>query len=1007
MRPTLVISIGGIGAWAVGKTVRKLAAAAEHRAGEEGREALADSLRFLLVDTDEPDSYRELVDEFPDLVKLEIFGPYFNVKKRLERHLADDPWLRNWWPAKYTNIDDIKDGVGHIRLKGKLAYYLALREQGVNSFVNRVISQLAQIAPPEAGHQTVDIYFVCSLSGGTGSGLLLTLAQQLKQDIQFPAPKIYALYLDASALVSEATNQGRAKLEASNCWTTLNEIDFWSGPQAGDLKEFHPFWQIGDYEIAGRDSPFVTLFGIQKGGMAGTLRNKAECVNMLSDCLALRLRPRIQDEIVAREVDVEQAVADEQDVREQSSIRFGSMGVASLRFPVEAVTTYLARRYASSIMDHYFIHPTGEYTNKASDAASTFAKDLKIVQGEEGEERLTKALGEEIELPGETEYSFPDAAAYVLDSYKKVGVAQAAEDYIKALNNHLTYLEKLCQANKARLMEEVDEKIPVKVKSLLTSGTPEALVFAHHFFEGLKMHLENEHRRLKEELERDAEGDQGPGLALTQKNEQKEFKALIETVQTELRKKAFLRDEDKVKVTLGAQGVALRNAIRDTFMTSRAVDVVNHALQKVDTQMQIFDMVQDSLQSVRHSLLHEGDQIDRSSGIKETLILPDESAHLTRWFPEPMISSKDASQSATSRGCATLVLDLGDRTVPWVWALFSRFLGERAGASQEEDSAPLDHQLKFHDALLRNCKRAFIQDVSSMSLWEAYFKSEQSKTGTVDNTKIVASLGDLVQGAAAAARPYWQLDSTAGQGNQLAMVFYDKKAAVASEKILPNLTHQIDEGLKAGFSNVTAFEEQDLEGTPSELICYYMQQGIPLRDFNEVWRGDLYGEFKSLMEEHPRRDRRLWSDVRYSDESLPSILPLEAQAEFKYVIGLALHESILDFNEEGELYYKGHGIIEKFNPLESLGSLDKLEEVIARIPRIPGLYAQIESEIEAKQRELLRTSADNATSWLREAMTDMQQQAVDCDAEYLKKIFNDLASAIAATVKRIEGEHSS
>ena len=173
-RPTLYIGIGGTGCSVLLQIQKNFTA-------EYGEGKIPRHIRFLGIDT----------DWYPEANQLEKFlqvtygttSPkefYASAKDR-------DSSKCSWYPNDANLLPSQKVGVASNRANAR--FLLEMDSYKSMSYIRGTISELSNIAMCEFGAPEIDIRFVISLAGGTGSGLLIPIALMLSQ---YPNATLYA-----------------------------------------------------------------------------------------------------------------------------------------------------------------------------------------------------------------------------------------------------------------------------------------------------------------------------------------------------------------------------------------------------------------------------------------------------------------------------------------------------------------------------------------------------------------------------------------------------------------------------------------------------------------------------------------------------------------------------------------------------------------------------------------------------------------------------------------------
>jgi hypothetical protein len=180
MDKTIVIGLGGTGLDAIRSLRRRVVET-------HGSLAALPHLGFLYIDTDP----KEVIITEDNRKRWEVLGVSIALSDSEYRiidapeigpiinNISSFPHIQEWFPVEeLRSIDQsAKDtpGARQIRPLGRFAFTLKtdVTEEAFKKIYNRL--------PQAPGGGKTQIYFVCSLSGGTGSGMFLDLAYRIKE----------------------------------------------------------------------------------------------------------------------------------------------------------------------------------------------------------------------------------------------------------------------------------------------------------------------------------------------------------------------------------------------------------------------------------------------------------------------------------------------------------------------------------------------------------------------------------------------------------------------------------------------------------------------------------------------------------------------------------------------------------------------------------------------------------------------------------------------------------
>jgi hypothetical protein len=363
--PGIFIGIGGIGGGIV-STVRDSLDIKVSLANDtpSAREA-ADQFRFMLIDT-----WKDGVSEYYDASQL-YDVPEGQDKFEVDGKISswwrgEDPTFRDWWPHRLTGdmatgspllAGPYASGAGQLRVKGRLAYRIALTGLG-RPVVHGVLENLRAINAvrgPATGVRTVPVYLVCSLGGGSGSGMVLTLAQHLRQELPEYCPIVGVFPL------ASVTEMGPGKFDTASIWantdTALREIDYCQRMADSPDNKLAPFfqWPGKGNVITGSKRPFeyVYLFGRENksGQSLPTFTDYSRLIaeSLIAESFSNLLEDGLHNHILGPHSQFIMQLQEWPLIQDRPTT-YASAAVAALVFPVDRVERHLARRFAIDVL---------------------------------------------------------------------------------------------------------------------------------------------------------------------------------------------------------------------------------------------------------------------------------------------------------------------------------------------------------------------------------------------------------------------------------------------------------------------------------------------------------------------------------------------------------------------------------------------------------------------------------------------------------------------------------
>lgn len=234
-RPTLVVGLGGTGTLVLKRLKRLIRNKFQHSQQTE-------LFQLLAIDT-ELESLSHLqgleVTEFYNLAETTIRGN--DVIKAMLGNDTHEIYkgLRSWWPIAKSGEPfkpgDITHGAKATRCIGRLAFWS--RGPEVRRRIERKITETLNIrglrrSEFSATGTTMKVFIVCSLAGGTGSGMFLDLTYLVRSVLAEKGITAFItglLLIDTSPFSEVIHEEGLLRRMEANIYASLCEIDWLMG----------------------------------------------------------------------------------------------------------------------------------------------------------------------------------------------------------------------------------------------------------------------------------------------------------------------------------------------------------------------------------------------------------------------------------------------------------------------------------------------------------------------------------------------------------------------------------------------------------------------------------------------------------------------------------------------------------------------------------------------------------------------------------------------------------
>jgi len=328
-RPTLVIGLGGTGLSVV-RRLKKLIRSYYH-----GRDL--DIFQFMVFDT----APQEMVaGEEPldagEFVHLEAFDA-----ADLVRHLNENPYIARWWPGgseRPYRPTFSGTGANRVRAVGRLVLHSYLSSVVIPRIETKLDRAISINAQPGLGANSLKVYIISSLAGGTGSGMVTDIAYITRMLGLRRQPTTYLtglLVLDDAFAPKAHTENTRAEFRA-NTYQALRELNHFS--RVRRFKEvYDDITSTAELPDGFRPFDIAYLLGLHNAD-GKALSSFEDLANMM----AAEIMTEIASPLQGRTENVLDNVrANDRAIAGQPAA-FSSFVLASLAFPLKGASSWFA-----------------------------------------------------------------------------------------------------------------------------------------------------------------------------------------------------------------------------------------------------------------------------------------------------------------------------------------------------------------------------------------------------------------------------------------------------------------------------------------------------------------------------------------------------------------------------------------------------------------------------------------------------------------------------------------
>lgn len=969
--PVIVIGLGTSGSEIVAGLYQRVL-----RMEKAGRVA-RNLVQFLLIDSDVTPADAVDLDGEGKCLKFNV--P--NSKATVAQLLKEDQFFPQWWYPKFKDPGTMSNGCGSVPLKGRLGFWASLGRAAFKDAFGQVETAATNVVDPRGGglSRQVDVYIVSSLSGGSGSGMLLDVAMLARQ-LRPAGTQIFGVFLLPSILDLRAAAPVRQHLKA-NALATLNALSYWMSQP--DTRKVRIDWFMKypgvTPPLLGDSQPFDLVYLIgAKNEMGAKMNAWPDYRGLVIDALsAAVLTPG------SRLNDVLQTLDGLGEERGQP-MRWGSLGVSGLVYDRAKTLDYLSNRYAELAINYFLSKSPEQLLELKANArlrALEFVKSWQIMEKSEDpstpnnivNQVIDKLRGNadklglysevELELGLRRTKNDPEARARAESLYQEQ--RQRLEERIKG-EKGIPFLHMLQQTRKEWVNRVVCQLHADATVTTATSGErlagiedtlgqvmrEEGLAAAEEFLTSLHAEIEAQKATLLEELN----GDPIRGVI-------GETRDLKDMEDDDYRASQFARLKGK-----GGKADELRKRWWNAWLEARKAWLAKSEAVKFyeDLQQAIADRNR-SLQSLRLKLAEiertlQGNALKFVGGRATTAldyVLDDRvlaSAELLDRkfiFPALNIASNSTFDQQTLakavyRESKALLGGVINEALPAFLQI--GFTEKTSEIRRAENLRSMEELIKSE--LLQIARDKFRTSVEDLSLWMA-LAAEAELNKAVDNSQVVKYVMDRITTTIHRCLPFWPLDEGKLQGSHISpqpylVADYNEEAKREFEArynngavlpLDPILMRKLEYNLPQGqHREQEGWRHVEVSTDESKYVfrLAYGRAGITLDYLKEVV--DIASDFKEYRK-GIGIPAPVYTDVRYEQFDVVTISALEDRFYFLLAESLGVIKSPIQKQRiSGDLYYGptplGNNRERAFASLKIGGENNLLfDEIVARVKR--------------------------------------------------------------------------
>jgi hypothetical protein len=376
MVPTILVGIGGTGAEILSR-VRRLA--------EETYGGLKNFpiISFLWIDTDK--GYKISNPEAAGSPFKDREQHWARVSGRdvqeIITHMDNYPWINRWFPSELErNITSLEAGAGQIRACGRFAFFCNYQEirQKFQEARNRTKGHedsLLKRYGVKVSANSVNVFVTGSMSGGTGSGMLIDLGYCIQHWLQGEGSATVTAIVPMPNAFAGIKVGDRV---LANGYAALMELSYFSDPKTEYVEQYSP--SLTD-EVRSTKIPFdfTYLVGTKNGDSEFKLSQIREAIaqNIFLD-LTSDFAPHkrsIRDNIKG-------AWATNDPEGRGYPKNFMSFGLSTIEIPITQIRSSLANRLATDLVSWWLNESVQLPAKMLEEVRDSILKPMRLTEME-------------------------------------------------------------------------------------------------------------------------------------------------------------------------------------------------------------------------------------------------------------------------------------------------------------------------------------------------------------------------------------------------------------------------------------------------------------------------------------------------------------------------------------------------------------------------------------------------------------------------------------------------
>ncbi len=346
MVPTVLLGIGGTGAEVLAR-VRRLV---EETYRDLDRFPI---ISFLLIDTDR--DYKVTNPEASGTSFKDYEKHWARVTGRdveaIISNIHNYPWINDWFPNELErNINSLEAGAGQIRPCGRFAFFF-----NYSQIREKFLSAIARIKAHETYMQDnygikvagngINVFVTGSLSGGTGSGMLIDIGYCLRHWLRSESSALLTAIVPTPEAF-KAIKVGDRVL--ANGYAAMMELSYFSDERTEYVAQFSS--SLSD-EIRSNKPPFDFTYLVGTKNSNGNDFNLSQIREMIAQNIFLDMTSDFAAHKRSIRDNIKGAWAEKDPGGRGYSKQFMSFGLSSVEIPIAHIRTCLGYRLAKDLIN--------------------------------------------------------------------------------------------------------------------------------------------------------------------------------------------------------------------------------------------------------------------------------------------------------------------------------------------------------------------------------------------------------------------------------------------------------------------------------------------------------------------------------------------------------------------------------------------------------------------------------------------------------------------------------